>query len=83
MITKEVTIQFKPREDISSAALIVQKAAEYRSQIYFECGTRKINGKSIMGMMTIPFVIGENVVISADGPDEAEAINGLEAFLTK
>lgn len=83
MKKKEVTIQFQPQGEVSAAALIVQKASDFRSQIYFEQGTRRVNGKSIMGMMTMPFVLGEKLTITAEGPDEAEAIEGLEAFLTK
>lgn len=83
MITKEVLIQFKPNENVSPAALVVQKASEYRSQIHFEADSKKVNGKSIMGMLTMPFSAGNKITVIADGEDETDAIAGIAELLTK
>lgn len=62
-------------------ALLVQEASKYDSTIYLHSGERKVNAKSIMGMMTLGMDIGEEVEVSADGVDELDALDGIENFL--
>ena len=62
-------------------ALLVQEASRYTSRIYIESETRKVNAKSIMGMMSLTLTKGEAVNVIADGEDESAAIAGLEAIL--
>lgn len=83
MLTKKITVSFVPDGEVSIAALVVQKAGKFNSSIYIESNGRKINGKSIMGVMTIPFAPGEKLILSADGADEKEALDSLEEFLAK
>ncbi len=59
----------------------VQKANEYRSSIWLEVGSRRMNAKSLLGMMSLGVVTGTGVTLYADGPDAAEAIDTLEALL--
>ena len=61
----------------------MQVASQYDSDIYIESDNRNINAKSIMGMMALGLVPGENVIISANGADEARALDGIEAYLTQ
>ena len=83
MTRKEITIQLDSGLETRPVALLVQVASQYDSDIYIESDNRNINAKSIMGMMALGLVPGENVIISANGIDEARAIDGIEAYLTK
>ena len=62
--------------------MLVQVASQFESRIYVESGTKKVNAKSIMGMMTLKFGDGKEVYISADGNDEEHAVNEMEKYLT-
>lgn len=83
MKRKEITVQLDSGFDTRPVALLVQVASRYRSDIYIESGNTRVNAKSIMGMMTLGLVAGEEVVVTADGSDEAEAMDQVEAYLTK
>lgn len=83
MTRKEITIQLDSGLETRPVALLVQVASQYDSDIYIESDNRNINAKSIMGMMALGLVPGENVIISANGIDEARAIDGIEAYLTQ
>lgn len=52
-----------------------------QSQVYIVMGSKKINAKSIMGMMSLKLQKGENVTIVADGQDEDAAVSGVATFL--
>lgn len=62
-------------------ALLVQVASQYESEIYVECEEKKVNAKSIMGMMSLGLASGEEVTVTVDGPDEEEAIKSIEKYL--
>ena len=62
-------------------AHLVQEASQYSSKVYIELDEKKINAKSIMGMMSLKLTKGTNLVVVADGEDESNAIEGVEAFL--
>lgn len=82
MIKKPVTIQNNMEMEDRPIAHLVQEASQYDSQVYIVMDDKKINAKSIMGMMTLRLQKGENVEVVAEGSDEAEAIAGVEGFLT-
>jgi len=63
-------------------ALLVQEASKYESTIYIQFGERRVNAKSIMGMMTLGMDLGEEMEISADGVDEQDALEGIVGFLS-
>lgn len=64
-------------------ANLVQITNGYRSTIHFETDDNKrINGKSLMGMMTLGLYPGEPITVAADGDDEQEAVEGIEKYLT-
>lgn len=82
MIKKSIRVQIPEGTDARPIAVLVQVASQYESQIYVECGEKKVNAKSIMGMMSLILHAGEEVVVSADGADEDKAIIGVEEYLT-
>lgn len=63
-------------------AMLVQVASQYESSIYIECGDKKINAKSIMGMMSLGLAAGEEISVIANGSDEEDAIGGIEKYLS-
>lgn len=81
MIKKPVTIQFDNGLDARPIACLVQEASQYSSHVYIEVEDKKINAKSIMGMMSLRLAGGEQFTVVADGSDEEAAINGVEQFL--
>ena len=82
MIKKPITIQLASGLEPRPVAVLVQVASQYNSKIYVEDGDRKVNAKSIMGMMALGLSAGESVVVSAEGEDEAEAIENIEKYLS-
>ena len=82
MIKKPITIQLASGLEPRPVAVLVQVASQYNSKIYVEDGDRKVNAQSIMGMMTLGLSAGESVVVSAEGEDEAEAIENIEKYLS-
>ena len=82
MIKKPITIQLASGLEPRPVAVLVQVASQYNSKIYVEDGDRKVNAKSTMGMMTLGLSAGESVVVSAEGEDEAEAIENIEKYLS-
>ncbi len=83
MIKKPITIQIPSGLEARPVALLVQVASQYKSQIYVESGDKKVNAKSIMGMMTLSLAAGESIVVSASGEDEAAAIADIEKYLSE
>lgn len=82
MITKNMTIELKQGLEARPVAVFVQVASQFDSSIFVEYGNKKVNAKSIMGMMTLGLAAGENVTVSADGDDESEAIQSIEQYLS-
>lgn len=66
-----------------TVAVLVQVASQFESTILLEVPDKKINAKSMMGMMSIGLSVGDTIDISADGNDEKEAIEKIEQFLTE
>ena len=82
MIKKPITIQIADGLEARPVAVLVQVASQYESKIYVEIDDKKVNAKSIMGMMTLGLAAGESVVVSAEGSDEQAAIDNIEKFLS-
>ena len=81
MIKKPITIQIADGLEARPTALLVQVASQY-DRIYVEIGDKKVNAKSIMGMMTLGLSAGESVIVSAEGNDEMDAIENIEKYLS-
>lgn len=77
---KSVTVGLEAGLEARPIALLVQNANQFTSSIYLIIDEKRINAKSIMGVMSLALMNGTEVVIEAEGPDEAEAIASLEAF---
>lgn len=82
MIRQSIKIALPSGLEARPVAVLVQVASQYESSIYVECDGKKVNAKSIMGMMTLGLATGEEVVVSANGADEKEAIDNIERFLS-
>ncbi len=82
MIIKTIAIKIPEGLGARPVAVLVQVASQHESSIYIESGNKKVNAKSIMGMMTLTLREGENITISADGSDEANAVEAIEKYLT-
>lgn len=82
MTKKPITIKIPSGLEARPVALLVQVASQYESEIYVEYGDKKVNAKSIMGMMTLGLAAGEAVVVLAEGTDEEEAILNIEKYLS-
>ena len=82
MIKQEITIQIPDGLEARPVALLVQVASQYGSEIYVESDNKRVNAKSIMGMMTLGLYSGETVTVSANGEDEEEALANIEKFLS-
>ncbi len=83
MTKKAITIQLESGLETRPVALLVQVASQFQSEISVEMENKRVNAKSIMGMMTLGLDTGEEVTISANGADEKEAMSEIEAYLTK
>ena len=81
MIKESVVVKADPGFDGRPIALLVQEASQYASQVYILMGSKKINAKSIMGMMSLTLLPGEEITVVANGTDEKEAAAGIERFL--
>ena len=81
MTTKTITVEMPTGLEARPLAMLVQVASQYESRIYLESGDKKINAKSIMGMMSMALRQGESVNVSIEGTDETEALAAIEECL--
>ncbi len=82
MVRKTVTVELASGLEARPVAMLVQVASQYESNIYVEIESKRVNAKSIMGMMTLGLVAGEQITITADGTDEEQAISEIEKYLS-
>lgn len=80
MIKKPITIKLDDGLDARPIAMLVQQANQFTSSIYIEIENKKINAKSIMGMMSLKLAGGENLTVVTEGEDEERAALGIEEF---
>ena len=83
MIRKPITIGISNGLEARPIAMLVQVASQYASSIYLESEAKKVNAKSIMGMMSLGLDVGESITVSVDGVDEEEAMKSIEEYLSK
>lgn len=81
MTKKTVTIEISSGLEARPIAMLVQVASQFESSIYVECGNKRVNAKSIMGMMTLGLSAGEQVTVEANGADEEAAVLDIEKYL--
>ena len=82
MLTKKVEIQLANGLEARPVAMLVQVASKFDSSVYLEAGEKKVNAKSIMGMMSLGLDTGEKVTVIVDGADEAAALEDIEKYLS-
>ena len=83
MYNKEVVVRCESGLHNKQATFCVQKANEFNSNIWLESETRKMNAKSLLGIMSLGISTGTTVTLSADGSDAEEAVNALETLLQR
>lgn len=77
MVEKRVTLNNEDGLHARAAALFVRTANKFSSDITLEAHDEKVNGKSIIGIMSLGAFSGEQVTVSADGPDDSSAVEEL------
>lgn len=82
MLKRTMTIGLKGGLAARSIAELVQVASRYESRIYIEMGTKRVNAKSIMGMMSLELDCGDKIDVSADGSDEEEALKAVDDYVS-
>ena len=83
MFTQQSVVKCESGLYNRQATYFIQKANEFKSSIWLEVEDRKINAKSLLGVLSMGITKGTGVNIVADGPDEEEAVNVLSEMLVK
>ncbi|MBQ4065177.1 MAG: HPr family phosphocarrier protein [Clostridia bacterium] len=81
MISRDVTIQNNVGLHARPATFFIQKANSYKASIWVEKDDRRVNAKSLLGVLSLGIVKGMTVTLTADGSDEAEALDGLAELI--
>lgn len=82
MLEKSMKVQLKNGLEARPVAVLVQVASQHESSVYIESDGKKVNAKSIMGMMSLGLDSGAVINVLADGKDEEDAIASIEKFLS-
>lgn len=83
MISKEIVVRCESGLHNKQATYFVQKSNEFDCDIWLESGSRKMNAKSLLGIMSMGIVTGTTVTLSADGADAESAVAALENLLQR
>ena len=81
MVKKSLAVHLNESPEAMPVAMLVQIAGRFDSSVYLDCGNRRINAKSIMGMMTLGLCDGMELAVTADGADEEKALEEICAYL--
>ncbi|MBQ8396874.1 MAG: HPr family phosphocarrier protein [Clostridia bacterium] len=81
MISRNVQITNNVGLHARPATFFIQKANSYRSSIWVEKDDRRVNAKSLLGVLSLGIVKGMTITLIADGPDEADALEGLAVLI--
>lgn len=82
MKKQTTTIQLDNGLEVRPVAMLVQLASQFDSTIYLETDNKRVNAKSIMGMMSLGLIMGADVVVEADGADEDVAVEKIVNYLS-
>lgn len=82
MLSEKMKIMIPTGLEARPVALLVQVASQYSSNIYVQYEEKRVNAKSIMGMMSLGLSAGEEVTVTANGNDEEEAMKHIERYLS-
>ncbi len=83
MVERKVQITHIEDHEFELATMVVQTAGRFNSVISIIMDNKRVNAKSIMGMMSLGLMEDDEVVVTANGPDEAEAIEGMTKLLNR
>ena len=83
MFNKEVIVRCESGLHNKQDTYFVQKANEFKSSVWLESENRRMNAKSLLGIMSLGIVTGAVVTLSAEGPDAEDAVNALETMLQR
>ena len=83
MLERNVQITHIEDHEFELATMVVQTAGRFNSVISIIMDNKRVNAKSIMGMMSLGLMEDDEVVVTANGPDEAEAIEGMTKLLNR
>ena len=81
MIQKSIQIKLETGLEARPVAMLVQVASQFDSKVYINSGAKKVNAKSIMGMMSLGFGNGDELIIEAEGSDEAAAVEEIKNYI--
>ncbi|MBO5734219.1 MAG: HPr family phosphocarrier protein [Clostridia bacterium] len=81
MLSKTIVVQNQVGLHARPATFFIQKSNEFKSSIWIEKEDRKVNAKSLLGVLSLGITKGTEIKIVTDGVDEEEAINALEALI--
>ena len=81
MFVKDVVVKNQVGLHARPATFFIQKANEFKSSIWVEKEERRVNGKSLFGVLSLGIIGGTSIRIIADGPDEETAVNSLVALV--
>ena len=83
MYTEKSVVKCESGLHNRQATFFIQKANEFRSSIWVEADDRRMNGKSLLGVLSMGITTGTEISIIAEGPDEEAAVKTLSAMLVK
>lgn len=81
MISKKLEIKLPDGLEARPIALLVQVASQYECSVYVECEDKKVNAKSIMGMMSLALPAEKEITVITNGNDEEKAMENIEKYL--
>lgn len=81
MVEKKVEVKLKTGLQARPAALFVQEASRFSADVFIEKGGKKVNAKSIMGLMSLAINSGADITLIAEGSDEQEALDALTEYV--
>ncbi|WP_138418370.1 HPr family phosphocarrier protein [Aquibacillus sediminis] len=82
MVRKSVVVELESGLQARPAADFVKKANQYAAELFIEKDTKRINAKSIMGLMSLAIASGDQIELIADGSDDQTAVDELIAFIS-
>lgn len=83
MYTKTAVVNNQVGLHARPATFFIQKANEFKSSIWVEVEERRVNAKSLLGVLSMGITTGTEITLIADGPDEEAAVKSLSAMLVK
>lgn len=81
MVSEKIKVNLAADAEARPVAVLVQRASQFESKVYIQSGDKRINAKSIMGMMSLGLNQDEEIIISAEGADEDKAVENLAEYL--